>query len=177
MKAIIITRVSSPGQADADKATLTHQRKKSEAWAIEKGYDPIVLDGDVVSGNAEYEDRPDLQEAVRLYRAGEVAAIVVYSQDRLVRNEALFPFCKAIARAPSGDGIEMEQRLLLDSVDAHRGDAGILQGIEPAAHVSPASAESLLARPQVAAPFTDAATYPGPVQLLGEQGLPDKGAA
>ncbi len=88
MTAGIYTRVSSPGQATADAASLGEQERiaraicEREGWEVAEHYE----DSGLSATSDTLDNRPALRRMLADARLGRFSYVVCYAQDRLARN-------------------------------------------------------------------------------------------
>ncbi len=88
MRAAIYTRVSSPGQATADAASLPDQERAALALCQERGWEVVehYQDAGRSATNDDLENRPAMQRLLLDAAAGRFEAVACYHVDRLNRN-------------------------------------------------------------------------------------------
>lgn len=83
-RAAVYTRVSTAGQADDDKVSLSEQLADCEAYCAAKGYEVVVRYSDVKSGATS--KRPDFQRLLQDAEAGAFDVVVCWKVDRISRG-------------------------------------------------------------------------------------------
>ncbi|HUU55605.1 MAG TPA: recombinase family protein [Armatimonadota bacterium] len=88
MKAAIYTRVSSPGQATADAASLEAQEHTARTICEREGWEVVehYQDAGRSATRDSLDNRPAMQRLLKDATAGRFGHLVVYHQDRLARN-------------------------------------------------------------------------------------------
>jgi site-specific DNA recombinase len=88
MKACIYTRVSSPGQATADAASLEAQERIARGLAERDGMREVehYQDAGKSATKDDLDNRPAMQRLLRDAAAGKFAHLYCYHEDRLARN-------------------------------------------------------------------------------------------
>lgn len=84
MRACLYLRVSTPSQAEEDRASLGEQEQRCRQHCEAKGYDVAAVYTDVGSGASRR--RPQFQEMLKGARGGQFNVIVAWKADRLARG-------------------------------------------------------------------------------------------
>ena len=102
-RAAIYSRVSTPGQAEDDKASLSEQAQRCLQYCNEKGYQVTAEYRDIGSGMTK--KRPDFVEMLKEARNNKFDVIVAWKTDRLARG--IYP-CAALMESLENTGISVE---------------------------------------------------------------------
>jgi site-specific DNA recombinase len=103
MKAGIYLRVSTPGQAEDDKASLGEQEQRCRHHCEAKAYPVVAVYSDIGSGASK--KRPQFQQMLRDTKAGMFDVIVAWKADRLARG--ISP-CAALYEALENTNVAIE---------------------------------------------------------------------
>ena len=102
-RAAILTRVSTPRQAEEDKISLGEQELRCRQYCENKGYIVVTVYSDVASGATKR--RSGFQMMLRDAQAEKFDVVVAWKADRLARG--ISP-CAALYEALENTGIEIE---------------------------------------------------------------------
>jgi len=102
-KAAILTRVSTPRQAEEDKISLSEQELRCRQYCESKGYVVVTVYSDVASGATKR--RSGFQQMLTDGRAEKFDVVVAWKADRLARG--ISP-CAALYEALENTSIEIE---------------------------------------------------------------------